>query len=90
MAEDDAPARKCWRCSSHTQDQLDYERAIAQGLPIGWGEIESAHRCIIRKRLKLPGAWRQAANAGHMLVLRLNRANGERHSYWDRDLLYAA
>jgi hypothetical protein len=30
---------------------------LARDLPIGSGEIESAHRYIAQKRLKLPGAW---------------------------------
>jgi hypothetical protein len=32
----------------------DYFRAM--GLPIGSGEVESAHRYIPQKRLKIPGA----------------------------------
>ena len=39
------------------KDQLKYAEAIAEGLPIGSGEIESAHRYVAQKRLKLPGAW---------------------------------
>ena len=89
-AEEQAPVRKCWRYLSQRQDQLDYEAAIRQGLPIGSGEIESAHRYIIQKRLKLPGAWWNETNAEHMLALRLNRANGEWHSYWATDYRYAA
>jgi len=75
---------------SHRQDQLDYQSAMAQGLPIGSGEIESAHRYIVQKRLKLPGAWWRAANADHMLAVRLNRANRQRHDYWAADLKQAA
>jgi len=51
-------------------------------LPIGSGEIESAHRYIIQRRLKLPGAWWTEANAQYMLALRLNRANDEWNAYW--------
>ena len=56
----------------------------------GSGEIESAHRYIVQKRLKLPGAWWHAANADSMLALRVNRANGEWAHYWATDYVYAA
>ena len=89
-AEEDAPVRKCWRYLSQRPEQLDYEAAIRQDLPIGSGEIESAHRYIIQKRLKVPGAWWKEANVEHMLALRLNRANEEWDSYWATDYRYAA
>lgn len=89
-ADEDAPVRRCWRYLGQRQDQLDYESALRQGLPIGSGEIESAHRYVVQKRLKLPGAWWSAANAEHMLALRVNRANGEWHAYWNTNLRYAA
>jgi hypothetical protein len=88
--EDAAPVRQCWRYLNQRLDQLDYEGAIKQGLPIGSGEIESAHRYLIQKRLKLPGSWWKAANAEHMLSLRVNRANGEWSSYWAVDYRYVA
>lgn len=48
------------------------------------GEIESAHRYIVQQRMKRPGAWWRAHNAEHMLALRLNRANRQWDSYWQR------
>jgi hypothetical protein len=42
--EEFAPVRRCYRYLSLRQDQLDYAGAIAKDLPIGSGEIESAHR----------------------------------------------
>ena len=89
-AEEQAPVRKCWRYLSQRPDQLDYEAAIRQGLPIGSGEIESAHRYIIQRRLKLPGAWWTETSVEHMLALRLNRANGEWPSYWATQYRYAS
>ncbi|MCL1960928.1 MAG: hypothetical protein FWG56_03980 [Desulfovibrionaceae bacterium] len=88
--EQDVPVRQCWRYLATRQDQLDYAGAIARGLPIGSGQIESAHRYVIQKRLKLPGAWWSPKNAQHMLALRLNRANSEWASYWATDIRYAA
>jgi hypothetical protein len=70
--------------------ERDLAKATMQGVPIGSGEIESAHRYLIQKRLKLPGAWWQAANAEDMLALRVNRANGEWQGYWSTTYRYAA
>jgi len=74
---------------SRRKDQFDYPGALANNLPIGSGEIESAHRYIVQKRLKLPGSWWCAANADHMLALRLNRANGQWGDYWNLDRMDA-
>ena len=90
IADSEAPIRQCHRYLSHRLNQLDYQGALAQELPIGSGEIESAHRYIVQKRLKLPGAWWRSENAEHMLALRLNRANGRWNAYWAADLKQAA
>lgn len=90
VQETDAPVRRCHRYLSHRMHQLDYQEAIARDLPIGSGEIESAHRYIVQQRLKRPGAWWRAANAEHMLALRLNRANNQWRAYWARDSKLAA
>lgn len=63
VAEADAAVRSCHRYLSRRKDQLEYPGALANNLPIGSGEIESAHRYIVQKRLKLPGSWWCAANA---------------------------
>lgn len=88
--DSDAPVRQCYRYLNHRQDQLNYQSALARGLPIGSGEIESAHRYVVQRRLKLPGAWWCAANAEHMLALRLARANRQWNDYWATDLKQAA
>ena len=54
VTDDRAPVRVCHRYLSARADQLTYREAIAEGLPIGSGEIESAHRYVVQKRLKLP------------------------------------
>ena len=54
---DDHPVTACDRYIRNRLSQLDYPGAIQRGLPIGSGEIESAHRYVIQERLKLPGAW---------------------------------
>jgi hypothetical protein len=76
------PATACDRYIRNRLSQLDYLGAIRRGLPIGSGEIESAHRYVIQKRLKLSGAWWTPDNVEAMLALRLNRANREWGAYW--------
>ena len=83
-ANEDDPVTACDRYLHNRLDQLDYQGAIQRGLPIGSGEIESAHRYIIQERLKLPGAWWSPDHIETMLALRLNRANREWEAYWQR------
>lgn len=79
-----APVRACYRYIKNRPRQLDYQAALAQGLPIGSGEIESAHRYIIQQRLKLPGAWWTPDNVDSMLALRIIRANDKWDGYWNQ------
>ena len=79
-----APVRACHRYIKNRPHQLDYKAALDQGLPIGSGEIESAHRYIIQQRLKLPGAWRGPDNVDSMLALRIIRANNKWDQYWNQ------
>jgi hypothetical protein len=90
LDDDDAPVRQCHRYLSHRLHQLDYQSALANDLPIGSGEIESAHRYIVQQRLKRPGSWWRAANADHMLALRLNRANNRWGEYWAHGFVHTA
>jgi hypothetical protein len=82
VSDDQAPVRTCHRYLSARRDQLKYREALAEGLPTGSGEIESAHRYVAQKRLKLPGAWWLVEHAEHMLALRINRLNGDWDAYW--------
>ncbi|MDF2375303.1 MAG: ISKra4 family transposase, partial [Verrucomicrobiales bacterium] len=82
VANENAPVRKCWRYLKNRRDQLDYEGALEKGLPIGSGETESAHRHLIQRRLKLPGAWWKRETASDMAQLRVTRANGNWKDFW--------
>ena len=82
IPDDDAPVRACYRYIKNRPHQLDYKTAIDNDLPIGSGEIESAHRYVIQKRLKIAGAWWLEKNAANMLALRVNRANNQWDEYW--------
>jgi hypothetical protein len=47
VADLDAPVRVCYRYMRNHMSQMDYAGAIASGLPIGSGGIESSHRTIV-------------------------------------------
>jgi hypothetical protein len=82
MDDDQAPVRRCHRYLSGRRNQLNYREALANDLPIGSGEIESAHRYIAQQRLKRPGAWWLVEHADQVLALRINRRNGGWDAYW--------
>ena len=48
--DEQAPVRRCHRYLSSRKNQLNYRQALAEGLPIGSGEIESAHRYVAARR----------------------------------------
>ena len=70
----------------HTErkEPLDYQTAITNKLPIGSGEVESGHRHILQKRLKLPGAWWRLEIAEGMAQLRAMRANNRWSEFWQK------
>jgi hypothetical protein len=61
---------------------LNYAKAIEENLPIGSGEVESPHRTILQKRLKIPGAWWRLERAEEMAQLRALRANNRWDELW--------
>jgi hypothetical protein len=63
-------------------DAVDYTRFVEQGYPIGSGEIESAHKTIPQKRLKIPGACWHPDSINPMVALRLLRANDWWEDFW--------
>jgi hypothetical protein len=83
VCDEQAPVRRCHRYLSNRTAQLDYRGTLENGLPIGSGEIESAHRYVAQQRLKRPGAWWRIEHAEHMLALRILRINGDWDTYWD-------
>ena len=66
------------------RDAVNYDYFRAMGLPIGSGEIESAHRYIPQKRLKIPGATWHPDTVNPMLALRIVRANGWWDDFWTK------
>jgi hypothetical protein len=82
--KEQAPIRALVRYMENRPGQFEYQQALAQQLPIGSGKIESSHRSLIQKRLKLPGAWWKKPNADKMIQLRAARANGQWEEYWQK------
>lgn len=82
VADVQAPVRACHRYIRNRSNCLDYQGALAKDLPIGSGEIESAHRYIFQKRLKISGAWWKRNNLDKMVALRIVRVNRGWHDYW--------
>jgi hypothetical protein len=81
--KEETPVEKCYRYIKNRQNSLDYKKAIENDLPVGSGEIESGHRYVIQKRLKIAGAWWKPETAEYMLSLRTLRANGDWDRYWN-------
>jgi len=66
------------------QDCVHYRKFQSLGLPIGSGEIESAHKYIPQKRLKIPGATWHPDTINPMLALRIIRANDWWSEFWSK------
>ncbi|MBC6477267.1 MAG: UPF0236 family protein [Hormoscilla sp. GUM202] len=82
IADKFAPVRVGVRYIKNRLEYMNYKDAIDANLPIGSGKIESAHRYVIQKRLKLTGSWWTVENANDMLALRILRVNDDWQSYW--------
>lgn len=81
--EEDAPVNNAHRYLNNRLDCIDYPRAIAQGLPIGSGMIESGHRHVLQARMKKAGAAWLQTTAEIMANLRVLRANNQWASLWN-------
>src|SRR4029077_19096280 len=62
LSDPEAPVRTCFRYLSNHSNFLNYQGALAAGLPIGSGEVEGGHRYIFQNRLKIAGSWRKMEN----------------------------
>lgn len=82
IPDEEAPVRSAIRYIENRIDQLDYQSAIENDLPIGSGMIESGHRHVLQQRLKKAGAWWTHENAQRMAALRVLRANHDDDTYW--------
>ena len=80
---EEAPVRNGHRYLSNRTKCLDYPRALALGLPIGSGMIESGHRHVLQARLKKAGTAWLHDNADQIAHLRVVRANHQWLSLWN-------
>ena len=55
--------------------QFDYAGPKAKELPLGFGKVQSTHKSLIQRRLKIPGTWWLKENADPIANLRMLRAN---------------
>lgn len=81
--EAQTPVRNAHRYLSNRLDALDYPLALALGLPIGSGMIESGHRHVLQARLKKAGAAWLPDHADQIAHLRVLRANNQWNSIWN-------
>ena len=75
----------CLRLANYLQrfdKSVHYDAYQNAGYPIGSGEIESGHRVVPQRRLKLPGACWNPTNINPMLAIRILRENGWWHDFW--------
>ena len=63
-------------------ERMDYPRFIAEGLPIGSGEVEGRIRHIVRRRLDVPGDWREH-NLSLITALITIRQSGWWDDFWE-------
>ena len=82
VPDEHAPVRAAHRYLSNRHDQLDYPAALAAGLPIGSGLIESGHKHVLQARLKLAGCSWLLDNAESIAQLRVLRANYRWSDLW--------
>ncbi len=57
------------------RERLDYRSFLERGWPIGNGEVESSHKSVLQKRMKLSGMMWSAKNAQRMAILRALRSS---------------
>ena len=79
----EAPVRNGYRYLNNRLDSLDYPSALALGLPIGSGMIESGHRHVLRARLKKAGTAWLPEHTDRIAQLRVLRANHQWASLWN-------
>ena len=82
-ADEEAPVRNGHRYLSNRLDCLDYPQALALGLPIGSGMIESGHRHVLHARLRKAGTAWLIDHADQIAHLRVLRANQKWESLWN-------
>ena len=86
----EAPVRRAHRYLSNRKDQLFYDQALKDKLPIGSGLIESGHKHVVQARMKKAGASWLIDVAEKMITARTCIANDHWNQYWGNQSNLAA
>lgn len=80
--KDECAVAAAIRYLTRNGQHMDYPRFIAEGLPIGSGEVEGRIRHIVRRRLDIPGDWREE-NLVLITALITIRQSGWWDDFWE-------
>jgi hypothetical protein len=75
------PVDKAADYIDNNQERLQYDRALAHGLPIATGVIEGACRHLVKDRMDITGARWGLARAEAILKLRSLKVSGDLPAY---------
>jgi len=76
------PVDKAADYIENNQQRLQYDQALAQGLPIATGVIEGACRHLVKDRMDITGARWGLPRAEAILKLRSLKVSGDLQAYW--------
>jgi hypothetical protein len=79
----DDDLRKAVLYFERNKDAVLYDEYRKNGWSTASSEVESAHRHVVQKRLKIPGAWWHPDNVSNILALRMLKANRWWNEYWN-------
>jgi len=76
------PVDECADYLLHYSPYLQYDKALAEGVPIATGVIEGACRHLVQDRMNLTGARWRLSGAEAVLRLRALRSSNDFDAYW--------
>jgi hypothetical protein len=76
------PVDDCASYLLHYSPYLQYDQALAEGVPIATGVIEGACRHLVQDRMNLTGARWSLTGAEAVLRLRALRSSNDFDAYW--------
>ena len=82
MGAERKPVDECADYLLHYSPYLQYDKALAEGVPIATGVIEGACRHLVEDRMNLTGARWSLTGAEAVLRLRALRSSNDFDAYW--------
>src|ERR1700686_4685067 len=76
------PVDECADYLLHYSPYLQYDKALAEGVPIATGVIEGTCRHLVEDRMDLTGARWRLTGAEAVLRLRALRSSNDFDAYW--------